>query len=203
MPRARALRHAILFRGAFLESLETPVFAWLLFGPEHRALSRIDRRFLSLVAASERSIDTSSRHSREKRPAESRRVCFLCQRPRIIDTSPVREPKKEERKKRERPGMGKREKSFYRSASRKRRSYNRHGHPRPYIPASRIVSRRKPHTYDARRCVLVIRTCTPGGRRIHTRELTRIATSHSNVMLLIWYCRRSRLMVSSRGPSID
>jgi len=101
MPRARALRHAILFRGAFLESLETPVFAWLLFGPEHRALSRIDRRFLSLVAASERSIDTSSRHSREKRPAESRRVCFLCQRPRIIDTSPVREPKKEERKKRE------------------------------------------------------------------------------------------------------
>lgn len=77
MPRARALRHAILFRGAFLESLETPVFAWLLFGPERRALSRIDRRFLSLVAASERSIDTSSRHSRESVPPNPAE-CVFC-----------------------------------------------------------------------------------------------------------------------------
>lgn len=123
-------------------------------------LSRIDRRFkpgpgarffsLSSPRASDRYLLIAALPG-ERPAAESRRVCFLCQRPRIIDTSQFASRKKEKRKKK-RTKERKREKSFCRSTSRKRRSYNRRGPSRPYIPASRIVSLRQPHA----RCVAAV-----------------------------------------------
>lgn len=147
MPRARALSVTrSYFEARFSRASRHPSLRGSFFRSRNVESIVADRPAISLPRRCEREIDRYLIAPLPgERPAESRRVCFLCQRPRIIDTSSVREPKKRRKKKKEREREGEKEKSFYRSTSRKRRFYNRHGHPRPYIPASRIVSRRKPH----------------------------------------------------------
>lgn len=215
MPRARALS---VTRSYFEEraARDTAIRVYLCAASrssKHRALSRIDRRFkpvrardfsLSSPRASDRYLLIAALPG-ERPAAESRRVCFLCQRPRIIDTSQFASRKKEKKKKKERGREKERERSFYRSVSRKRRSYNRHGH-HDHISRRRGSLAFVNRTHDALWLLVYAythvharwyRTDTRGRAHAH------LATSLPNVMLLIWYCRRSWLMVSSRGPSID